>query len=46
MTNARPYRPALQVEEAVRRLEEGAGSQWDPEVTAVFVQMVKRGKVS
>jgi len=32
MTTDRPYRKALGHREAVRRLEEGAGSQFDPKV--------------
>jgi diguanylate cyclase (GGDEF)-like protein len=35
MTTDRPYRKRLPREEAVRRLEEGAGTQFDPEVVEV-----------
>jgi diguanylate cyclase (GGDEF)-like protein len=35
MTTDRPYRKRLPREEAVRRLEEGAGTQFDPEVVDV-----------
>src|SRR3972149_5406765 len=45
MTMERPYRSALPAEEALRQLESGAGSQWDPEVVAVLVQLAKQGKV-
>jgi putative nucleotidyltransferase with HDIG domain len=38
MTTTRPYRVALGHAEAVRRLQEGAGRQWDPKVVATFVQ--------
>ena len=38
MTTTRPYRVALGHTEAVRRLEDGAGKQWDPRVVASFVQ--------
>lgn len=41
MTSNRPYRKALPVEEAIRRLEQGAGSQFDPHVTRVFVRLVR-----
>lgn len=44
MTSDRPYRKALPVEEAIRRLEQGAGSQFDPNVTRVFIQMVRAAK--
>ena len=37
MTTTRPYRIALPHSEAVRRLQEGAGRQWDPRVVATFV---------
>jgi HD-GYP domain-containing protein (c-di-GMP phosphodiesterase class II) len=39
MTTERPYRSALPVEEAVRRLREGAGTQFDPEVVEVFLRI-------
>lgn len=38
MTTTRPYRVALGHAEAVRRLESGAGRQWDPRVVEAFVQ--------
>jgi HD-GYP domain-containing protein (c-di-GMP phosphodiesterase class II) len=38
MTTTRPYRVALPHQEAVRRLREGAGRQWDPHVVATFVK--------
>jgi len=44
MTSDRPYRKALPVEEAIRRLEQGAGSQFDPNVARVFMQMVRAVK--
>jgi cyclic di-GMP phosphodiesterase len=37
MTTTRPYRVAMPHAEAVRRLREGAGRQWDPEVVATFI---------
>jgi len=36
MTSDRPYRKALSPEEALRRLEEGAGTQFDPKVVAAM----------
>jgi len=35
MTSARPYREAMSVSAAVRILERGAGTQWNPAVVAV-----------
>ena len=37
MTTDRPYRKRLGVEEACRRLREGAGTQFDPAVVNVFL---------
>jgi diguanylate cyclase (GGDEF)-like protein len=39
MTTDRPYRSRLSVEEAFRRLQESAGSQFDPEVVKVFLRL-------
>ena len=40
MTSDRPYRAALPLDEAVRRLRDGVGTQWDPEIVSVFVETV------
>ena len=40
MTHHRPYRRALSPEEATRRLQEGAGSQLDPEIVKHFLAIV------
>jgi len=37
MTSVRPYRPALSVPKAVRELEEGKGSQFDPRAVDAFL---------
>ena len=37
MTTTRPYRKALGIEEAIRRLEDAAGSQLDPTFVVAFV---------
>jgi len=37
MTTDRPYRLALRVEEALQRLDDGRGEQWDPLVVDIFV---------
>jgi diguanylate cyclase (GGDEF)-like protein len=39
MTSDRPYRAAMPEEEAIRRLLEAAGTQFDPEVVRVFVDL-------
>jgi hypothetical protein len=41
MTTTRPYRIAMPHEEAVRRLQKGAGRQWDPRVVATFIHWAK-----
>jgi diguanylate cyclase (GGDEF)-like protein/putative nucleotidyltransferase with HDIG domain len=38
MTTTRPYRKALPVDEAVRRLRDAAGSQLQPELVAAFIE--------
>jgi len=43
MTFDRPYRAALPQAEALKRLREGAGTQWDPEIVGVFVETVDDG---
>ena len=40
MTTTRPYRNALAIDEAYRRLEESAGSQWDAKVVAAFLHLL------
>jgi putative two-component system response regulator len=41
MTSHRPYRKALPEEEALGRLIEGAGTQWDPQVVQQFVKFLR-----
>jgi HD-GYP domain-containing protein (c-di-GMP phosphodiesterase class II) len=36
MTTTRPYRKALRIEEAIRRLEDAAGTQLDERLVATF----------
>ena len=38
MTTDRPYRKALPIEEACRRLNESAGRQFDPDIVAAFLR--------
>ncbi|HEU5279152.1 MAG TPA: diguanylate cyclase [Gaiellaceae bacterium] len=43
MTTDRPYRKRLPREEALRRLDEGAGTQFDPEVVEVCKRVLAEG---
>lgn len=45
MVNERPYRTALDRDEALRRLREGAGTQWDATFVEVFTQLIDEGAV-
>src|SRR5436853_152745 len=41
MTRTRPYRKALPIAEARRRLDEGAGSQWDARIVGAFLRLLE-----
>ncbi len=41
MTSDRPYRPAMSLERALEEIVEGAGTQFDPEVVRVFIDLVE-----
>jgi HD domain len=45
MTTDRPYRKALSTEEALRRIEDGLGTQFQPEVGKAFIAMVRGDEV-
>ncbi|MDP9342358.1 MAG: diguanylate cyclase [Actinomycetota bacterium] len=45
MTSDRPYRRALPVSEAIRRLQESAGTQFDPMVVDAFVRLDRAGRI-
>ncbi len=42
MTSDRPYREALPIDEVVRRLSDGTGTQWDPDIIRVFLDIIRR----
>jgi putative nucleotidyltransferase with HDIG domain len=42
MTSNRPYRSSLGSTEAVKRLRDGAGSQFDPKIVEAFLSIAKR----
>jgi diguanylate cyclase (GGDEF)-like protein/putative nucleotidyltransferase with HDIG domain len=43
MTSARPYRPAWSLEEVVKELRQGAGTQFDPKLAEVFIGIIEAG---
>ena len=45
MVTDRPYRNRLPDEEAVRRLRSAAGTQFDPDVVAMFGRLFDAGEV-
>ena len=44
MTSDRPYRKALSTEEAIKELQKGAGTQFDPKIVKVFLKTIKELK--
>jgi HD-GYP domain-containing protein (c-di-GMP phosphodiesterase class II) len=40
MTHAQPYKDAMSQEEALQELQKKAGSQFDPKLIAMLVEMV------
>ena len=44
MTTDRPYRQALSISDALERLHAGAGSQLDPDLVAMWSEIVAEGK--
>lgn len=42
MTSDRPYRPALSVEEALEELSSCSGHQFDPELVALFAEIIRQ----
>ena len=46
MIHDRPFRPARSTEEALEELTAAAGSQFDPEITAIFIEEARRGEHS
>jgi diguanylate cyclase (GGDEF)-like protein len=44
MTSNRPYNKAKTYQEAIEELEKCSGSQFDPEITAAFIEVIKENK--
>jgi putative nucleotidyltransferase with HDIG domain len=45
MTSARPYRAAMDPEQAAKEVARGAGSQFDPELAHAFLQGLRDGRI-
>ncbi len=45
MLSNRPYRDSLGVERAIREIEDGSGTEFDPRVADVFLRLVREGRV-
>jgi HD-GYP domain-containing protein (c-di-GMP phosphodiesterase class II) len=45
MTSSRIYRPGMAIDRALAQLESGAGTQFDAEVAAVLVALVRSGRL-
>lgn len=43
MTSNRPYRKGMPFENALRIIEDGKGVQWDPEISSLFVDLIRQG---
>ncbi len=46
MTSVRAYRPAFTPEEALERLEQSSGTQYDPCLVQAWVRLVREGRLS
>ena len=41
MASAQPYRPALLLEETIKELKKGAGTQFDPKLVDAFIRIAE-----
>lgn len=46
MTTDRPYRNALSKEQAIEELKKCSGTQFDPELTKIFIKLCEDGKIN
>ena len=46
MTSEASYKRAIPIDEAMRRVEAGAGSQFDPEIVSILVDLVREGAIT
>jgi HD-GYP domain-containing protein (c-di-GMP phosphodiesterase class II) len=45
MTSASSYKAPVDRDEAIRRIETGSGTQFDPKVVRVFLDLARRGDI-
>jgi len=45
MTNDRPYRKAMDIDFALKEIAQNAGTQFDPELAYLFIEMVTKGRL-
>jgi putative two-component system response regulator len=45
MTSSRPYRQAMTTDQALAEIRAGAGSQFDPALASLFVDMIQSGEL-
>ncbi len=46
MTSSRPYRPGMQLEKAIKIIQENAGTQFDTALAQVFISLAHTGKLT
>ncbi len=46
MMSDRPYRKALDLHDALKEIEDNAGSQFDPDVVGIFVEVIVEGETA
>ena len=45
MTSRSSYKEPVDVDEALRRVDQGSGSQFDPEIARLFLELARRGEI-
>ena len=45
MTSKRVYRPAMKMEKVIQELKEGSGSQFDPHLVEILLELLSSGRL-
>lgn len=45
MVSRRSYKEAMSVEEAIQEIRRNLGTQFDPEIGQLFIQLIETGKI-